>query len=167
MGSDSERVEITGVTNENLGQKGEAGGQLWRSSGFCLHHRSEGAPSFAYFAKGGKHTDCCARGGWVYSALARNEICFRGVTNPTVAAASPPTLAKSARIGHPRSVMEQKENRRQKRWATRPDPAPPAITRRVAARTPTALARMSRQCSLQVKGWQAYSCAAPLGLPDH
>jgi hypothetical protein len=81
MGSDWEHVEITGVTNENLGQKGEAGGQLWRSSGFCLHHRSEGAPSFAYFAKGGRLTDCGARGDWVYSALARNEICFRVMKN--------------------------------------------------------------------------------------
>ena len=39
-----------------------------------------------------------------------------------LATASEPTLAKSARMGHLRSVMEQEKNDDRKGWATRPDP---------------------------------------------
>jgi hypothetical protein len=65
---------------------------------FFPNIQSGDAPSFAHVAKGGNHT-AGAMG------FGLNCVGTGSMTNATAATASCPTLAKSARMGHPRSVM--------------------------------------------------------------
>jgi len=81
--------------------------KISRAGGFDFAgiRNTEGAPSFAHFAKGGNHEHM------------RNG--FRAETDKVLSAATPPTLAKNARMGHPQLKRSRQKHHRQGR-ATRP-----------------------------------------------